>query len=75
MKLFMVLYIAGPIGGTIGPLPYGMVECQQRAADLLAEGNSDAVTLHGFTQRYVDFACEWHEDRPPNDPAAAELRP
>lgn len=31
MKLWLVLYVGSQIGGTWGPLPYGVEECRDRA--------------------------------------------
>ena len=36
MKLFLVIYLHSAVGATFGPLPYDMIECQRRKADLLA---------------------------------------
>lgn len=64
MKLYMVIYFAGVIGGTVGPLPYGIEECQDRAAEIMAGANQDVVTPDGYTARDVKFECEFHEQRP-----------
>lgn len=33
MKLFLVLYAAGSLGGFQGPLPFGIEQCQAEARD------------------------------------------
>lgn len=67
MKLFMVIYIVGQIGGTVGPLPYGMEECQRRAAEMWLDGKPDVRTPEGFTRDDVAFKCEFHDQRPDNE--------
>lgn len=64
MKLFMIIYLAGNMVGTIGPLPYDMDECLHRAEKLWKSGDHGAVTKQGFTTRDVRFACEYHNERP-----------
>jgi hypothetical protein len=67
VKLFMVIYIVGKIGGTVGPLPYGIDECEIRAADMLAGLDKTVVTPEGHRASDVEFKCEWHAQRPGND--------
>lgn len=64
MKLFIVIYIAGHMGGSIGPVPYGMEECKDRAEAFLSKGDPNAVTPEGYTIKDVQFVCEWHDQRP-----------
>lgn len=54
MSLYIVIYAGLLIGGTVGPLPYDMAECQRR----IAEFN---VKTAGSEMR---FTCEWHAKRP-----------
>jgi NTP pyrophosphatase (non-canonical NTP hydrolase) len=44
-KLFMVLSVAGHVGGTWGPLPYGLSECLNRAQEEMAE-LAEAIEKH-----------------------------
>lgn len=74
MKLYIVIYIAGLIGGTVGPLPYGIAECESRATELNALPRPNVVTPQGYTAADVLFACEWHATRPENDPKTAQPR-
>jgi len=74
MNLYIVIYIAGLIGGTVGPLPYGLKECQQRAVETLAEVDPNVVTPQGYRGSDVKMVCEWHDVRPGNDPAAGTTR-
>ncbi len=74
MNLFIVIYIAGQIGGTVGPLPYGMEECQLRAATQWSKGDPNIVTPQGYTMQDIRLTCGWHEVRPGNDPDAARPR-
>lgn len=66
-KLYIVIYIAGQIGGTVGPLPYGIDECRLRAAAQYATMDPKVVTPEGITARDVMFACEFHIIRPQNE--------
>lgn len=67
LELYMVIYMAGHVAGTIGPLPYDMEECKHRAEELWAKGHADRVTPDGFTMKDVKFVCEKHTIRPKND--------
>lgn len=64
MKIFMIIYIAGKIGMTIGPLPYGLEECIVRAADIMAQANPQVITPEGYTSKDVSIECELHFERP-----------
>ena len=71
MKLWMVIYIAGHIGGTVGPRPYGLSECKERAVAEEKSMNPNVTTPQGYSAADVKFVCEFHEARPENDPSAA----
>lgn len=64
MKLFMVIYFAGQVAGSVGPLPYGIEECRQRSADILAHGNKDVTTSEGIRLNDVKFDCQFLNERP-----------
>ena len=66
MKLYMVIYLAGQIVGTVGPLPYDAKLCEQRAAEKMAEADHTVTTPEGFTTKDVRLTCEWHAIRPEN---------
>lgn len=54
MKLFLVVYLNGVLGGWAGPLPYGIEECTARAEVFQAEDDArDGPLL---------FRCEWRSD-------------
>jgi hypothetical protein len=74
MKLYIVIYLAGLIGGTIGPLPYDMEECQRRVAAEMAQVDPTITTPNGFSAKDVRLACEWHEVRPGTQPGAGKTR-
>lgn len=74
-KLYIVIYLAGHIGGTVGPLPYGFEECDRRAAEQMATADPSVVTPQGYRASDVKLVCEWHETRPGNDPEAGKPRP
>lgn len=61
MQLFLIVITAGQIGAWVGPLPYGMAECQTRAAGLQALVD-DTRTRH--PELDLTFTCEW---RAPGD--------
>jgi hypothetical protein len=63
-KLWIVVRIAGDVGGTVGPLPYGMEECQYRAAHFMDYADPHVVTPQGYMVKDVSFTCEWHPRRP-----------
>lgn len=64
MKLFMIIYLAGQVGGAIGPLPYGVEECRSRADELIASADPTVETPEGYTLEDLRIACEFHEERP-----------
>jgi hypothetical protein len=66
MKLFVVIYIAGQIGGTVGPVPYDMDECRVRAAEMYGTIDPATRTPQGITKQDVRFECELHAQRPAN---------
>lgn len=66
MKLWLIVYVAGQIGMTVGPLPYGMDECLVRADDKLAEIHDESrgnVTKETVAAT-ITIKCEWSELRP-----------
>lgn len=74
MKLWMVIYIAGKIGGTVGPLPYDYDACVARSQSLYNDANKLVTTPQGYTAADVRFECELHAERPKNDPTAGTVR-
>lgn len=62
--LYMMIYLAGQLVGTVGPLPYDMDECLYRADKKWHEGKPDVVTPDGLTMRDIKLTCEYHESRP-----------
>ncbi|MBC2806635.1 hypothetical protein C3Y94_026135 [Rhizobium ruizarguesonis] len=72
MKLWMVLYVGTHIGGTWGPLPYGLAECQTRAKAQnvqLEQSKKDPATIEklkaaGRSIENWKFACEASAFRP-----------
>ena len=64
MNLFMIIWIAGHIGGVIGPLPYDSVECRSRAAEVMETLNPNIVTSDGYSAKDIKFKCEYHRKRP-----------
>jgi hypothetical protein len=64
MKLFVIIYIAGQIGATVGPVPYGMDECRVRAAEMYDTIDPNVRTPEGVMKHDVRFECEMHAERP-----------
>lgn len=75
MKLWLILYTAHGIGGTWGPLPYDMAECQSRAAERMASVQTAIDTGKGEDGTVIQpaviadiktwrLACEEHAERP-----------
>ena len=81
MKLFLVIYSGLKIGGSVGPLPYGITECWVHANEMTEktqtaiksgldkDGNPiPADKMEGI--KGLRFACEWRQARPElGDPA------
>lgn len=60
MKLwFVILTLAGEVGGTVGPVPYDIDECQHRVAEWTADAAEHHVELK--------FECRFATVRPEND--------
>ena len=64
MSLFLVIYILGKVGGTVGPLPYGADECKTRAAEMVAEARDNPASKIRLAD--VRIVCEFHAVRPAN---------
>jgi hypothetical protein len=75
MKLWLILYTAQGIGGTWGPLPYDMAECQSRATERMTSVQTAITTGRGENGDTLPpaviediktwrLACEEHEERP-----------
>ena len=62
MKLYLVVYTIGVIGGVFGPLPYDEPECRARAAEWTQEAVASAAKLD--MPMLLNFECEWHSKRP-----------
>ena len=70
MKLFMIIVLAGKIGGNAGPLPYDMEECESRALELRLQCTDKPENPYRCAE--IEFKCEWREHRPINDPTAGD---
>ena len=60
-SLFMVWYLGGSLAITVGPLPYGLEECETRAAEVLSEileKDKEAEFLS------LELKCEYHVEAP-----------
>lgn len=69
MKLWMILYAAHGIGGTWGPLPYGLEECEARASEgnqKIASARADMSKPAEIREKVASwkFVCEYHASRP-----------
>lgn len=72
MKLWLAVYIFGKVAASVGPLPYGMEECEIRAAERSAEfdhgfeANPERVEIDGkaVERKDIRVACVEQADRP-----------
>lgn len=66
MKLYIIIYIAGELAASVGPLSYGMEACERRLKEFdYGPGCAiETVTPEGHTCRDVDFRCELLPDHP-----------
>ncbi|QQM29310.1 hypothetical protein JET14_13340 [Martelella lutilitoris] len=76
MSLWVVIYSASVVGGSIGPLPYGMEECIAKNAPMEAARMQAIETGYSEAEdRWLDAGeikklealssrCEYHETRP-----------
>jgi hypothetical protein len=75
MKFWLVLYVAGQVGGSWGPLPYDVAECIERKKPL--EQEIAYIVEHGKNQvgeavgephlsrfKQMRFECELRAERP-----------
>lgn len=78
MKLFLVIYMMGKIGGTVGPLPNGLDACMGEALSLNQQAQAvmkSGITIKGDVLTPLEkeriasmsFSCEYHAIRPKND--------
>lgn len=83
MKLWLVVYIFGKVALSVGPLPYGMDECRERAAGKSAEfdegfvrNEGKAWVLDGKTVRRddVDVRCLEAAERPALEDFKTEVK-
>lgn len=63
LKLWVVLYVAGSVQGTWGPLPYGLAECWDRTAVMMLDLRERSAK-HGVDVSEWRLACEYHGVRP-----------
>lgn len=57
MKLWaVILYFSGEVGGSIGPLPYEMNECEERIISM----NETLIR----DNKPIRFVCQFHSERP-----------
>lgn len=76
MKLFLIIYSAGQIGGVAGPLPYDMKECEYRRDEFRSKQqelfdtkfskalNRPATEEEIEKTKDMKFECEYRETRP-----------
>lgn len=73
-KLWMVIYVGSHVGGSVGPLPYDMAECERRSLEMNAkiDREKDKPEVIAKMQaagipadkRNLKFVCEEHITRP-----------
>lgn len=76
MKLFLLIYMGTHLGGVVGPLPYGMSECQARRDAMRAQQALVLQTGYSASDhrklslvelnriRALRFECEYFGRRP-----------
>jgi hypothetical protein len=76
MKLFLIIYAAGQIGGVAGPLPYDMAECEARRDEMRAnqaqffkdginrETGKKATPEEMEGIKHLSFECEMRDEKP-----------
>lgn len=85
MKLWLIVYVGTEIGGSWGPLPYGIEECRDRATLMNSETQAIAETGKNsvgevIPSKNVDqiktlrFECEFRQSRPEITHRAAGAR-
>ena len=78
MNLFMILYASTFIGGSWGPLPYGLEECEKRASEMQKDTSAFIETGKTSTGEVIptetlnkiktwQFKCEYRRERPQLD--------
>lgn len=63
-KLYLIVTLSGQLAMTVGPLPYGVDECHERARAKLEEINSDATKRAIAEKQEMEITCEYHDTRP-----------
>jgi hypothetical protein len=73
-KLYIVIYVIGKIGGTVGPLPYDITECEHRVVELLKDikptrplDESEQLGVDEIKPSDLRVVCEYHDIRPQNE--------
>ncbi len=74
MPLYLVIYIAGLVGATIGPLPMTLPECLKFAAYEAAQMDTKITTPQGYSSKDIRFSCEMVAVPPDVDPQAGAPR-
>lgn len=73
MKVWMILTVLGQTLATAGPLPYGLAECETRAAEVGADHDETFASAVGQSldlgvevkRQDVDVGCVERNSRPP----------
>jgi len=65
MSIWMVIYIAGKVAATLGPVPADMAGCQAVLPHYMARIDYDKVQQMGYSKHEVSMKCVEHEGRPP----------
>lgn len=71
-KLYILIFLSGNLASTIGPVPYGMTECQERIAEKMEELNADDFKRSVARKNDLVMRCEFHAARPELSGPAAE---
>jgi hypothetical protein len=64
MKLFLIIYFAGKIVGSVGPLNYSMNLCNFYTDLIYENGQRNFITKDKVILHNVDYNCEMRESEP-----------
>jgi hypothetical protein len=74
-KLYVLIYLAGKLVGTIGPLPYEMDECLERSSEKMTIINRDTFKRDGSHANDLELRCEYRLTRPVLDDGTEGVQP
>jgi hypothetical protein len=64
MKIFIVWYLAGMMGGAVGPMPKTFAECEASLPGTIEYLRDTTPLPPGYSIDDFVFKCEWHRRFP-----------